>query len=119
MNIPYPLIISKFISKYSFYISISIIILLVISETIGQFFLNKSTNNMFYFIYGAIIYAVAGILYGILLKTGIGLAIANTAWQATQILAITLIGVFYFKEKLSRKQILGIALVMIGSILLA
>ena len=43
-----------------------------------------------------------------------GLAIMNLTWNTLSIIAITLIGVYYFKEKLSHTKTIGILLGMVS-----
>ena len=46
-----------------------------------------------------------------------GLAIANTVWAALSTVLITLIGYFLFKEEIAAVQFAGIAVIVVGLIL--
>jgi multidrug transporter EmrE-like cation transporter len=99
-----------------------IILLLIGCEAVGQTLLEKASledNNNLLVIGGVVLYAIVGYIYYIALSSNISLAIVNIIWQAATILIITLISVFYFKQKLTNKEIIGIVIVAIGSMFFA
>lgn len=99
-----------------------IILLLIGCEAVGQTLLEKATledNNNLLIIGGVVLYAIIGYIYYIALLSNISLAIVNTIWQVATILIITLISVFYFKQKLTNKEIIGIVIFAIGSMFFA
>ena len=58
-------------------------------------------------IFGILLYGiVAYILYRILIHGK--LAITNALWNATTVILVTLVGVFYFKEELNKYECIGI-----------
>ena len=98
-----------------------LILLLVGSESFAQLFLEKASlkfKENYYLIYGMLLYLLVGFIYYIALNSNIPLAIVNIIWQTTTIFVITLISIFYFKQKISKKQIIGIIILLIGSLFL-
>ena len=65
---------------------------------------NKKNN---YFIIGLVFYMIVGIILYHVLKIG-NLAITNALWNATTVVLVTLVGIFYFKEELSNYQYIGL-----------
>lgn len=86
----------------------SFILLIAILETIGMSIIEDSANKKNnYFIIGLVFYMIVGIVLYNILKVG-NLAITNALWNATTVILVTLVGVFYFKEKLSNYQYIGL-----------
>ena len=86
----------------------SFIITLAIIETLAMSTIEYSANeNNYYYIFGILLYGiVAYILYRILVSSK--LAITNALWNATTVILVTLVGVFYFKEELNKYECIGI-----------
>ena len=79
--------------------------LLIISINLSKIFPCANKNN--YYIFGILLYGiVAYILYRILIHGK--LAITNALWNATTVILVTLVGVFYFKEELNKYEYIGI-----------
>ena len=102
---------------------IIIIILLaaiIIVETIGAVLLNKASKNEnnLLLVLGIIAYIFVAILFYWLVKIEKNMAIVNTVWQAANIVIVTAISYFMFKENLNTMQILGITLAFIGILLI-
>jgi multidrug transporter EmrE-like cation transporter len=102
---------------------LSIIILLfaiIIVETIGAIFLNKASKNgnNILLLLGIIAYIFVAILFYWLVKLEKNMAIVNTIWQAANIVIVTTISYFIFKENLNNMQILGIILSCVGILLI-
>ena len=98
---------------------VGIIIALVSGESFAQLFLEKATlksNKNYYLIFGIILYVLVGYLYYVALTSKVPLAIVNIIWQTATIIIITLISIFYFKEKITKKEIFGIVILLIGSL---
>jgi drug/metabolite transporter (DMT)-like permease len=98
---------------------IGIIIALVVGESFAQLFLEKATllsEKNYYLIFGILLYVLVGYLYYIALTSKVPLAIVNIIWQTATIIIITLISIFYFKQKISKKEIIGIVILLIGSL---
>jgi multidrug transporter EmrE-like cation transporter len=68
------------------------------------FWMLVSTIGYFYFYYKSLFFE--------------GIAIINALLAALGILAITAIGVLYYKEKLNKLQLIGIGLVIVGVVLI-
>jgi len=119
MQLKYSQSFSNFLKTNNLSVGIFLVIILIILETFAQTFLQKSTDNLIFMLPGTLCYGASAILYGFLLKTGMPLAIANSVWQAAVIIAVTIISIFYFKEKITKLQIVGILFIMVGSTILA
>ena len=92
------------------------ILIIAVLETIAMSVIEDSANKRNkYFIIGIIIYCIiAYILYEIL-KDG-NIAITNALWNATTIVLVTLMGIFYFDEKLTIYQYIGLAFAVLAVI---
>ena len=101
-----------------------LIIALVAGESFAQLFLekaaiiNKTKKNkvLFYLILGIFLYTIVGYLYFHALTSKVPLAIVNVIWQTSTIIIITFISLFYFKQKITKKEIIGIIILLIGSL---
>ena len=93
---------------------------LILSETFAQFSLEKvvKTKNNIFLVLGCAAYLAVSILYYFVLKTGQKLAIANVIWNIGTTVGVFLVGTFYFKEKLTTKQLIGVALAVVSGFLL-
>jgi len=110
------------INKFDWKLAL-LILVLISAESFAQLFLEKASlieyikyKKSLYLILGIILYSIVGFVYYLALNTDMPLAIVNVIWQASTIIIITLISMFYFKQKISIKQIIGIIIVAIGSI---
>lgn len=101
-----------------------IVSLLIIIETSAQtacehaasIVKNTKLNEKYLSIFGGIfLYAVVGYIYYIALTSRVSLAIVNIIWQTLTIILVTLVSVFLFKQPISKKEIVGIIIVIIGS----
>ena len=94
----------------------SLIITIAIIETFAMSTIEYSANNKNnYYIFGVFLYGiVAYILYKILISGK--LAITNALWNATTVILVTLVGIFYFKEKFSFYQYIGLAFAILAII---
>ena len=98
---------------------VGIIIALVAGESFAQLFLEKATlksKKNYYLIFGILLYVLVGYLYYIALTSKVPLAIVNIIWQTATIIIITLISIFYFEQKITKKEIIGIIILLIGSL---
>ena len=64
---------------------------------------------------GVLLYGLVGYLYYIALESRVSLAIVNIIWQTLTIILVTLVSVFIFKQPITKKEIIGIIIVIIGS----
>ena len=98
---------------------VGIIIALVAAESFAQLFLEKAalkSNKNYYLIFGIILYVLVSYLYYIALTSKVPLAIVNIIWQTATVIIITLISIFYLKQKITKKEIIGIIILLIGSL---
>lgn len=96
-----------------------LILLVSLLETLAMFLLKKGStlkNDTFSFS-GVALYALIGFIFLKTLKFR-GLAMASVWWQIMTIITVTAISIFYFKEKLKRRHLVGIVLTMIALYLL-
>ena len=110
---------SKYLKNFNWTLT-GLVILLIISETLAQTSCEQAAsmikNKKYLFIFGGIIlYGFVGFLYYLILESKVSLAIANIIWQTMTIIIVTLVSVFYFKQPISKKEIMGIIIVIIGS----
>lgn len=101
-----------------------LMITMVAFEIISQYFLQKGVNyKKIYFKNKYLYFGILGqllmtLLYFFVLKSGYSLAIANTLIDGGGALGIVLLGYFVFKQKISLLQSLGVALTIIGVVIL-
>ena len=93
-----------------------LILLIAILETIAMGVIEDSANKRNkYFIIGIFIYIiVAYILYEIL-KDG-NIAVTNALWNATTVILVSLMGIFYFDEKFTIYQYIGLGFAVLAII---
>ena len=100
------------------------IILMIIFEILTQFFLQKGVNKSFSLkntnmIIGVLLGFFINVFYFLVLKSGYSLAIANTLIDGGGAVGIILLGYIIFKQILSKKEILGVVITMLGVMILA
>jgi small multidrug resistance pump len=96
-----------------------IIIGMSILELFAQIFIKTyyDTKQVYWFFLGWIFYFV--VLYLLYLAYSFtGLAIANAAWSSFTLFLTTIVGIYYYEEELNFMQLLGIALIIVGIILI-
>ncbi len=100
-----------------------ILLILIIIEAAAELFLTKAANQksnnktVMWVLIGTIFYIAVAIVFYIMLKIQKDLTIVNTIWQGANIIIISIFAYIFFKEKLSKIQILGIIVTIIGIIL--
>lgn len=96
-------------------ILVAITILEIFAQTfVRSYYDNRERLYLFFiawFFYGILIY----LLYKA--YDYANFAIANAIWSALSIIGITLVGVFYFKESISNMELVGIGLIILGTII--
>ena len=96
------------------------LLLLVITETAAQYFLQKYVNSYFLlsFAIGIILYGIVAVLYTHILHEfkykSNGLTYANTVWNTGTTVTVTLIGWLIFQQKLTKIQTLGVFVTILG-----
>lgn len=104
--------------------SILIVIGLSLVGVLGDYFLKLAGNsleqyiNIKLFIFGALIYSSTALGWFFVLKH-IKLSTLGIVYATTTVIALTLIGVFMFKESLSGYEIVGLLSGLLSIILLA
>lgn len=97
----------------------SLILSIVIVEAVAIWSLKKYhlDNKILYFLLGVLLYAV---VCWLLTKTFAyeGMALTNILWSGLSILLVAIIGVCYFKEQLTRNDMIGSILIVVGIMIL-
>lgn len=95
------------------------VILILISETIAIASLKKFSLNSgwYYFLFGLIFYTLVAFFLTKSFKYE-GMGIVNVLWSAFSVLAVVLVGYFYFKEQVSLMEVGGMSLIVAGVIVL-
>lgn len=93
---------------------------LIIFETGAQVFLQRYVKNSVIANYalGVVGYAAVGALYYYLLKTGDKLAVANSYFNAGSAVGVAMIGWLYFDQVLTFRQLIGVTMTILGTLLL-
>ena len=94
----------------------TLILIIAVLETIAMGIIEDSANkNNNYYLLGIVIYAlVAYTLYEIL-KSG-NVAVTNALWNATTVILVSLMGIFYFEEKFTIYQYIGLGFAVLAII---
>lgn len=95
--------------------------ILIVTELVGETFLTKwvkeSTINNMYF--GVFCYMLIPFLFITVIRHfNNNLVIANSIWQASNLIIATIIGIYIFNESITKCQYVGIAFAVIANILL-
>lgn len=112
--------------------NILLLLTLLVCETTAQTFLNSSIPGHGHYIkflsenqsliMGIIFYAIVGFVYSRILyslrKNSKSLNVANSLWNAGIQICIALVGVLFFKEKMSLKNWIGNGLMVLGLLLI-
>lgn len=93
-----------------------LVIVLIILESIAMSTIEYSANNRNnYFIIGILLYIIIGlILYKILVYRD--LAVTNALWNVSTIILVSLISIFYFKERIDIYGKIGILFAILSII---
>ncbi len=93
-----------------------LVIGLIAAESGAQYFLQRAVKGArgTHLVAGSALYVLVAMLYYRLLATGDPMATANSVWNAGTEVSIALVGWFFFKQKLGRRQIAGILVTMFG-----
>jgi len=97
-----------------------LLVSVILFETIAQFLIQEHVklSKGPYLILGLISYCLVGFIYYHMLSTGKGMAISNTLWNIGTIVLVTIIGWLIFKQKLSKRSIVGIFLAIVAGALI-
>ena len=99
---------------------LALLILIIACETTAQYFLQQKIklNNNIFLLIGIILYALVGLIYYTILTNGKKLAVANSLWNAGTEVSVAILGFLFFKQTLTKRQVIGIILTIIGMNLL-
>lgn len=96
--------------------------IVVVAEILAIWLLNEWSQNdkIYYIILGVLGYILVAVFFALLLRSisGDKLAIINGIWQVIGLIAITLIGVLFLKEKIHMYQWVGFGFAIISLIFL-
>lgn len=106
----------KMESKVLLYIVILVTIELLAVTSLKYWSTTK--NNIFLFL-GLFGYLVVGALFAYILYIHSGVTVVNSLWQVMNIILISALGLLIFKEHITLKQMVGIGLAIVSTILLA
>ena len=73
-------------------------------------------QNAVFLVIGMSSFAITAVFMGLSLKYE-GLAIVNIIWVAISTILVTIIGYYFFKEPIALRQFIGIAVILIGLII--
>ncbi len=63
---------------------------------------------------GIVVYGLVAYIYNLILSSGVKLALANSVWNALSEILVAIVGWLLFGQTLTKKQILGIIIVIVG-----
>ena len=97
---------------------IFLVVAISATEALAQYFIQKNSdtkgNTPIYLVGGIIVYGLVAYIYNLILSSGMKLALANSVWNALSEILVAIVGWLLFGQKLTKKQILGIVIVIIG-----
>ena len=103
-------------------IQIILLLLAIVSiEMVGQFYLqkhallNKYIHNL---LAGILLYGIVALLYFELLSKKIPMGVANGLWNSLANIAAPVIGFYFFNQVMNMRQIIGLIIVIGGTLLL-
>lgn len=101
--------------------SIIYIILLVVVEllTVSSLKYWSENKNNFFLYFGLFGYLSVGGIFAYILNKHSEITIINNLWQVLNIILVSILGIVIYKEKLSTKQMVGVFLAIVATILLA
>lgn len=101
-------------------LSVLVLSLLILVESIAEYFINlsKTSNQLYYLYIGMITYVFVAYLFYLFLKLGTSFAVSNTIWQVSNIIILSLVSYFIFKENLTKIQWTGICLAIVSVFLI-
>lgn len=97
------------------------LLLLITVELITVSLIKKwsTDKNDMYLVLGIIGYMMVGLLFSYILTIEKEIIIVNTLWQIANILLVSAIGFFVFKESLTPMQAVGVTLAILSVFLLS
>jgi small multidrug resistance pump/multidrug resistance protein EbrA len=93
------------------------VLLIVLLETLAMSCFKRSIDNSAFFAVGVLFYAAVGYLLRLTMNTS-GMAMTNALWSGLSVMATTTVGILLFKESMHFHDLLAIALIVSGVMIL-
>jgi small multidrug resistance pump len=93
------------------------VLLIVMLETLAMSCFKRSIDNSAFFAVGVLFYAAVGYMLRLTMNTS-GMAMTNALWSGMSVMATTTVGILLFKESIHFHDLLAIALIMSGVMIL-
>jgi small multidrug resistance pump len=93
------------------------VLLIVMLETLAMSCFKRSIDNSAFFAVGVLFYAAVGYLLRLTMNTS-GMAMTNALWSGMSVMATTTVGILLFKESIHFHDLLAIALIVSGVMIL-
>ena len=93
------------------------VLLIVMLETLAMSCFKRSIDNSAFFAVGVLFYAAVGYMLRLTMNTS-GMAMTNALWSGMSVMATTTVGILLFKESIHFHDLLPIALIVSGVMIL-
>jgi small multidrug resistance pump/multidrug resistance protein EbrA len=93
------------------------VLLIVLLETLAMSCFKRSIDNSAFFAVGVLFYAAVGYMLRLTMNTS-GMAMTNALWSGMSVMATTTVGILLFKESIHFHDLLAIALIVSGVMIL-
>jgi multidrug transporter EmrE-like cation transporter len=93
------------------------VLLIVMLETLAMSCFKRSIDNSAFFAVGVLFYAAVGYMLRLTMNTS-GMAMTNALWSGMSVMATTTVGILLFKESIHFHDLLAIALIVSGVMIL-
>jgi small multidrug resistance pump/multidrug resistance protein EbrA len=93
------------------------VLLIVMLETLAMSCFKRSIDNSAFFAVGVLFYAAVGYMLRLTMNTS-GMAMTNALWSGMSVMATTTVGILLFKENIHFHDLLAIALIVSGVMIL-
>jgi small multidrug resistance pump/multidrug resistance protein EbrA len=93
------------------------VLLIVLLETLAMSCFKRSIDNSAFFAVGVLFYAAVGYLLRLTMNNT-GMAMTNALWSGMSVMATTTVGIMLFKESMHFHDLLAIALIVSGVMIL-
>ena len=93
------------------------VLLIVVLETLAMSCFKRSIDNSAFFAVGVLFYAAVGYLLRLTMNTS-GMAMINALWSGMSVMATTTVGIMLFKESIHFHDLIAIALIVSGVMIL-
>lgn len=96
---------------------ISLLVILELLSVSSLKYWSETKNNLFLYI-GLLGYLLVGITFSYILHVHSNMTVINSMWQVLNIIAVSMMGLLLYKEKLNLIQYIGVLFAIISVILL-